>query len=248
MQSRLARTVGALTVTCAVLSATHASVKDSVIGAWLLDEDVGAEVEDISGNERHAMVIGQATFVDGPFGQAFESDGSRLEVPHDDAFLTPTFTLMAWVSVPVVPNDWSMVILAKDQWPNRNYAMYVANGSGVVHFAFGTAAQQDVGNFNGATIIADGEWHHVAMTYDMEMRRIYVDGVLDGEKPSTDEPGNPGSPVVLGKLAGGMIDEALTPDEIVGAMNEGIAAVLGGLSVGPQAKLATTWADLRAPR
>jgi hypothetical protein len=45
--------------------------------------------------------VGQATSADGPFGQAFESDGSRLEAPHDDGFITPTFTLMAWVNVPV---------------------------------------------------------------------------------------------------------------------------------------------------
>jgi hypothetical protein len=224
-----------------------------VLGAWLLDDDDGGQVEDISGNEHHALAVGQVAFADGPFGQAFESDGSRLDVPHDDVFITPTFTLMAWVNVPVIPNDWSMVILAKDQWPNRNYAMYVANGGGTVHFAFGTAAQQDVGNFNGVTVIADGTWHHVAMTYDMEMRRIYVDGAVDAEKPSANEPGNPGSPVVIGKVAGGMIDEALianealTEQEILGAMEEGIQALLGGLSAQAAGKLATKWASLRLP-
>ncbi|MAF12406.1 hypothetical protein CMK11_18325 [Candidatus Poribacteria bacterium] len=66
--------------------------------------------------------------------------------------------------------------------------------------------QKRLRNFNGVTVIADGTWHHVAMAYDMEMRRIYVDGVVDAEKPSANEPGNPGSPVVIGQLAGGMID------------------------------------------
>ena len=64
-------------------------------------------------------------------------------------------------------------------------------------------------------------------------------------------PGNPGSPVVIGKLAGGMIDEALianealTQDEIAGAMEQGIQALLGGRSVDADGKLATRWADLR---
>ena len=242
---------GACALIAMLAPQASAVVEDSVIGAWLLDAHDANEVEDISENEHHALVLGQASFVDGPFGKAYECDGSRLFVPHDDAFITPPFTLMAWVNVPVIPNDWSMVILAKDQWPNRNYAMYVAKGVGAVHFAFGTAARQDVGNFNGATVIADGTWHHVAMTYDMEMRRIYVDGVLDAEKPSTAAPGNPGSPVVIGKLAGGMIDEALianealTQDEIAGAMEQGIQALLGGRSVDADGKLATRWADLR---
>jgi len=225
---------------------------DSVLGAWLLDEGKGNEIKDVSGKEQHGQIVGASKWTDGPFGKAFLSEGGQIEVPHSDAFLTPTFTLMAWVNVPRIPNDWSMVIIAKDAWPNRNYAMYVAQNAGSVHFAFGTAAKVDVGNFNAPTLIADEEWHHVAMTYDKEMRRVYVDGELDAEKPSNDELGNPAVPVVIGKVAGGMIDEvlianeALSDDEIKKAAEKGILELLGmGKQVRPFGKLATIWGTLK---
>ncbi|MDA1193177.1 MAG: LamG domain-containing protein, partial [Candidatus Poribacteria bacterium] len=222
------------------------------VGAWLMNGDNGNEVTDISGRNHHGQVIGAAEWTEGVFGNAFESAGSRVEVPHHDDFVTPTFTLMAWINVDVIPNDWGMTILAKDQWPNRNYAMYVAQNAGTVHFAFGTAAQQDVGNFNGKTLIADGEWHHAVMTYDLEMRRIYVDGVLDGEQPSNAQPGNPGSPVLIGRVTGGLIDEVLIANEaleaadIAPAYANGLEGMLGFLSVSSGDKMATTWGSLKS--
>ena len=42
-------------------------------------------------------------------------------------------------------------------------------------------------------------------------------------------------------------NEALTEQEILGAMEEGIQALLGGLSAQAAGKLATKWASLRLP-
>jgi len=244
--------VGSILVWLMVTPVGVAGVLDSVLGAWLLDEGKGNEVKDISGKEHHSQIIGASKWTDGPFGKAFQSDGGWMEVPHYDEFLTPTFTLMAWVNVPRIPNDWSMVIIAKDAWPNRNYAMYVAKDAGSVHFAFGTPAKVDVGNFNARTVIANKQWHHVAMTYDKKMRRVYVDGELDAEQPSNEAPGTPAVPVVIGKVVGGQIDEALIANEALShedikkAMGKGIQELLGlGKHVQPSGRLTTTWGTLK---
>lgn len=236
----------------AISHSVSAGVPDSVLGAWPLDEGKGNEVKDISGKEHHGQIIAPGKWTDGVFGKAFESEGGRIEIPHSGDFLTPTFTLMAWVKVPRIPNDWSMVIIAKDAWPNRNYAMYVAKDVGSVHFAFGTPAKVDVGNFNAPTVIADKQWHHVAMTYDQKVRRVYVDGELDAERPSNEKPGNPAVPVVIGKVAGGQIDEvlianeALPGEQIKKAMEAGILKFLElGKEVQLSGSLTTTWGEIK---
>ncbi|MHC4521070.1 MAG: hypothetical protein ACYTAS_20955, partial [Planctomycetota bacterium] len=118
-------------------SSSGAIDPESVQGAWLFDEGEGSEVLDSSGKGHHgSFTADDIARVDGVFGGALEFfGGGEVVVPHDEAFTTPTFTLMAWVKVHEIPSGWSMRLVAKDGWPDRNYGMYVAPTSGVVHFA-----------------------------------------------------------------------------------------------------------------
>ncbi len=42
----------------------------------------------------------------------------------------------------------------------------------------------ELNDYNGTTVINDGAWHHVAITYDGTTMRFYVDGVLDLAVPT----------------------------------------------------------------
>ena len=109
----------------------------------------------------------------------------------------------------------------------------------------------------GKTDMPLKKWVHIAGTYDAKsgVGKIYVDGVLDGE-------GKIGGDIVpnddvlwLGRGAGpfleGRMDEvrisriARSQQEIQALMDKGIAGVL---AVNPNAKLTTTWGELKSKR
>ncbi|NRB49174.1 MAG: LamG domain-containing protein [Saprospiraceae bacterium] len=96
-------------------------------------------------------------------------------------------------------------------------------------------------DFTGKTTINDGEWHHVAMSYDGENWAIYVDGKADGangaDPKTTDQNlkiGNLPEPH-NGEYFDGTMDElrvwnvARTADEIVASMNTELTGKEAGL-------------------
>ncbi|NQU50909.1 MAG: PKD domain-containing protein [Bacteroidetes bacterium] len=96
------------------------------------------------------------------------------------------------------------------------------NKTGTIRFEY------QGGGHNGATIVNDGEWHHIAYTYDGSTIKLYVDAVEDftisGKTLRTGEAGetdvNIGSQGTGAKFQGSLddvriYDVVLTPEEIV---------------------------------
>ena len=158
---------------------------------------------------------------------------------------------MAWIKVDKPNNQWQLIV-GKDGWPDRNYAMFVHNTSGALHYAFCAPGQQDAGNFNTPTIVADGEWHHVAVTYDMKMRRAYIDGKLDAEMALAVKPSENMVSIEIGRNLAGLIDEVLianqafSEDDIKSSMEVGLEEFIGGgETVSASAKLTSTWGAIK---
>ena len=229
--------------------------ENTVLGIWLFDGDVDKTVEDASGNGHDGQVFGKPKVVDGKFGKALSFSGAvdKIEIPHDDVFTTPTFTLMAWVNVEDIATGWRMIV-GKDAWPDRNYAMFVHQNNGRLHCAFGTPVLRDRGNFNSQKLIVDGTWHHVAFTYDKKVRRAYVDGELDTEVPMDIEPGTPQVPAIISRPPfRGLIDEvyignaAVEPEDVKTAAENGLVEALRiARDVAPQGKLAVQWGEIKS--
>ena len=228
--------------------------EDTILGIWLFDGDIDKTVKDVSGNGHDGQVFGKPKVVDGKFGKAlsFSAAGDKIEIPHDDVFTTPTFTLMAWVNVEDLATGWRMIV-GKDAWPDRNYAMFVHQNNGRLHCAFGTPALQDRGNFNSKGLIVDGTWHHVAFTYDKKVRRAYIDGELDNEVPLDIDPGTPQVPAIISRPPfKGLIDEvyignaAVEPEDVKTAAEKGLEETLKiARDVEPQGKLAVRWGQIK---
>ena len=189
---------------------------DTVIGIWLFDEGISDGVKDASGNGHDGIVVGTPEVVDGKFGKAVSFDGKdKVEVPHHDRFTTPTFTLMAWVNIEDILSGYRMIV-GKDAHPYRNYAMYVHTEGQRLHCSF--CAGRCMGNFNSHATIADGEWHHVAFTYDGTVERMYIDGELDNDKRMAEKPGTNTSPVIIGRPSfRGIIDEVFIGNAAISA-------------------------------
>ena len=224
--------------------------RDTIIGIWLFDEDINNNVvKDASGNGHDGEVKGSPKVVEGQFGKALSFSGNdQIVVPHHDRFSTSTFTLMAWVNIEEIRSGYRMIV-GKDAHPYRNYAMYVHTEGERLHCSF--CAGRCMGNFNSHATIADGEWHHVAFTYDGSVERMYIDGELDNDKKIVAGPGRNIAPVIIGRPPfRGIIDEvfignaAISEDDVRRTVEDGITKFIL-TPVEPAAKLATTWALLK---
>lgn len=114
----------------------------------------------------------------------------------------------------------------------------------------------EVGRIDGKTIVADGEWHHIAKIYGGKNVQMFVDGKLDGEAPSGGTLDTSKSPIWIGARPGnvaatglfdevGFFTEALSADELNDVMENGLADYA---AVGAAGKLATTWAFLKSKK
>lgn len=223
----------------------------TIVAIWLFDEPVEDVVEDISGNSHDGKVIGKLDQVEGKFGLALEFPGTTtdyVEVPdHEDLRITDAITLMGWAKADNSGAD----IVGKDSPGNRDYNIHITNSNnGGRIYLSGTS-------ITGTTDITDGEWHHVAGTWDGSEAKIYVDGVEEASGAFAGPITTSDVPVEIGYRSGvsspllftGAIDEvvifneALTEDEIKGIITRGLAKLLAVEYAG---KLTTTWGNVKA--
>lgn len=109
----------------------------------------------------------------------------------------------------------------------------------------------------GNTPVVDGEWHHIAGTYDLTAMRVYVDGVLDSELADTKKFKKNIEELAIGAKSGGsspvkgIIDEvgvfnrALTADEINNIMKNGLRRATGPKAILNKDKVSTTWGSIK---
>jgi hypothetical protein len=141
-----------------------------------------------------------------------------VSVPTSDSFsINGPLTLEAWVKLNA--NNTQQGVIERFGAYNSNSGGYnlriTANGK--VHFFIG----YDSSNANlydaldGATVVTTGNWHHLAAVYDGTEMRVYLDGVLDGQKTTSRAPGVGESNLIIGargydaggSYLNGLIDE-----------------------------------------
>lgn len=205
----------------------------NLVGWWKFDEGMGSNIVDYSGYDHHGKIQGDTVWNDGYDLGALEFDGSGGDFVETTDFggITGTNprTCCAWIKTSTTGNhtimSWGQN-LAGQKWRMR-----VEGTDGVLR------VEVNGGYHFGVTPIANGYWHHVAVTFeddgtpDVLDTRLYVDGLLDGTADSLDEPINTvEGPVRIGESPWhnspfeGVIDEAriydkaLTQEEIQLAM------------------------------
>ncbi len=132
-------------------------------------------VQDGSGNGLNGTIRGNPAFVEGIAGMALSFDGVNdyVDCGNNAAFdITEQITLSAWVNTNDAGSGQHKPYVGKG---DNAYAIKHASSNSIEFFIFdGTwyLAQVRVDeSFNG-------EWHHVAGTYDGSELKTYVDGVL----------------------------------------------------------------------
>ncbi len=181
---------------------------DDPIAWWRLDDDAGTTPQDSSGNGFHGTFVGFPTWVAGQVGGALNLSGTdqAVDIPFGvcSAVAAGTeITIACWFK-------GSLFQSAVRLQPTS--VLYVLLGFGNPPVA---ALQNDGEVVGGLSIpgVQDGEWHHVAMTWQANTVngfKIYVDGAVASQRNSNNStlPNFVNDfPAALGAYRGVAVDE-----------------------------------------
>lgn len=150
-----------------------ASINSGLQGYWPLT-DGGSTAKDITSNANDGTLQGNAAFVSSGIGAALSCSGvssSGVSVPTNPSASVP-ITVSAWFKTSNTSSD--MYIIDGDDSSDR-IAIYRNVGGTLIAYANGSAF---FGTSN--SVIADGNWHHVAAVYTSSGITVYFDGEPDG--------------------------------------------------------------------
>lgn len=248
-----AKLILAIAVTINLAFSAFAAINpEDIIGIWTFDEGDGEIAKDTSGNGRDGEIVGNAEWVDGKYGSAIEFTGGFVRIEHDDDMNLETFSMTAWVNVPGALATYQYVI-GKEAWPDRNYAMWILPDK--INVGITDTNGDDKQKQGG--VVADGNWHHVAGTYDMNFLTVYVDGVQTGQIALDTTPNLCMAPLMIasqppngGGPTSGIIDDVgvfnvgLEEDDVIRIMEDGVDFLLS--AVEPDNKLYTVWGAMKS--
>ncbi len=227
---------------------SHSEIdSDKIVGIWLLDEGKGDVAEDASEN-RYEGTITQGVWAKGKFGGAAEiKKGGTVTIPMGKGTISDKVSFTLWLQFTDIGGQQNYFSIW-DQSNNR-YVPY-KNGGNVLRSWTNT---WDISS--GVTVKA-GTWYHVANTYDGKTASIYINGeervsqdvpkfeLQDQDQTAwlaTDKGTGFLSACIMDEV--GLFNDALTAEEILGIMNDGIWHT--AFAVEPSDKLSVLWGKLK---
>lgn len=174
----------------------------SLIGWWQFDGDA----TDYSGNGRHGQIVGNVTATanrSNVAGAAMQLNGGYIDLPNIMGGAIRPVTAAAWVKVApgtVQGYGGHQGVHIVDAWnapsTRENFMLrLVRKTDGTVRAAASFHDWLEENTYypethleESAHAISEDEWHHVAMTYDGSVLRVYVDGQLSGSETRTGTP------------------------------------------------------------
>ena len=167
-----------------------------LVGWWKLDETAGQTAADSSGNGHAGALVGDPAWTQGTVGGALEFDGEGDYVDlgtSPDFDMTSQVTVAAWIKVNTFDVDWQAIVGKGD----TAWRLSRSQGDNV-HFACTGMWPEWV---HGSADVNDGQWHHVAGTYDGAELCLYVDGQLDVSATTSGQINVNDHPVTIGENA-----------------------------------------------
>jgi formylglycine-generating enzyme required for sulfatase activity len=159
----------------------------ALVSWWQAEDDFTDSV----GENHGASANGTVGFVTGVTGQAFTFSRNQayVDVPADASLDLTAFSVEGWMKRVATADSYNVLASKEDQdgdFDQRHFWLGTdtggACGAGVPYLCVGSACHLC------ATTNIDGDWHHVAGTYDGATGRVFVDGVLEGSYSVTAAP------------------------------------------------------------
>jgi hypothetical protein len=181
---------------------------DGPIGYWRLGEALGSvTAADASGNLNNGtcsggITFGQPGFHGGDTAALFDGKTGRTIVLNSNSLNPPHITMEAKVRWDG-PNDYYQRILEKSSFPElAQYGLGILP-DGHVRVELRTSSATTSVDVDSIALVAQGVETHVAATYNGNVIRIYLNGVLDSE---TRAPGSisPKPPTSLNLIESGV--------------------------------------------
>ncbi|MDB6023426.1 MAG: Laminin sub domain 2, partial [Pedosphaera sp.] len=228
--------------------------EDGVVGLWHLDEGSGTTLNDATGHIAAGALVNNPIWVPSTApivfnqiavdGVKFNGSGDYVSVPHDPNLNAFPLTLMAWVRTSYSNSVAGGIISKYVDASDNGYSMFVYNGHvRAWYFRDGANFVWDHGLGLDGGVIADGQWHHLALVVDNNGGRLYVDGNQTATNTWTGSSGPTSSTnqLQIGKYSTivtslpGVVDEvsvwnvALTPAQLAVYKNTALAGSENGL-------------------
>ncbi|NUQ63189.1 MAG: right-handed parallel beta-helix repeat-containing protein [Pirellulales bacterium] len=146
----------------------------------------------------------------GKLGTALACDGAGVfeSVPHSDKLDPKRLTVEAWIQLDAYPggDDPRRWIVNKNthEFTESHYAL-VIDGRKVAGFLNIGGGQENDYEAYTDDVLELGRWHHLAMTYDGSVLKVYVDGREAAAKKIDKERTPGGTPLDIGRRQDGYI-------------------------------------------
>lgn len=184
---------------------------------WIpLNESTGPDIFEASGYKLGTLsgfANPDAARIDGVHGKALTFDGNDDQISLTGIPALPTGhaprTVMCWVRATAGAASENQTMFGYGNNSNGERFTFRLNGSNRNSTTQELRLEVQGGSIVGTTIVADGNWHHVAAVCDdfnengsleIQETRLYIDGVLDGIQSTANRTINTsnGSTAVLG--------------------------------------------------
>ncbi len=146
------------------------------------DETDSGKITDHSGKDNHGRAAGVRWTADGQKGGAYEftADGNEIVVSNNESLNPDQLTLAAWVKTSTADAIWRRIF---DKSYSKGYALSIAGDWQKNKWRGLVSLEMGPGNHFSLTkkMVADGQWHQVAATFDGTEERLYVDGQPEGK-------------------------------------------------------------------
>lgn len=158
----------------------NAILEDNPNGYWTLNQESSLIISDDSGFDNNGSVLGPPTFgADGPpvsetvNSITFDGVSDTIRVPHSPSLnFTSGVTMEAWVKV----SNQSSAYMVIDK--TNSYRMRINSHKVSCYFFISGVWQSTISTID----VDNGQWRHLACTYDGSQIKIYIDGQLNRTK------------------------------------------------------------------
>ncbi len=204
------------------------------------DEGAGTTAADVTGHGWDGTLINSPAWVTGYSNNAVNLNGTSqyVSLPAGVVSNLTDFSIAAWVNLASV-SQWMRIF---DFGSGTGSYMFLTplGGSGVIRYAITTNSNGAEQRIDGASVLATGGWHHVAVTQSGGTGILYVDGVPVGSNTAMTL-----TPLSLGNSTQNWIGRSQwAPDPYLNAVVDEFRIYRGALSAG---EVATFLTPLAAP-
>ncbi|HSH01071.1 MAG TPA: LamG-like jellyroll fold domain-containing protein [Anaerolineae bacterium] len=179
----------------------------ATLGHWSFNEGVGTTAADPINNFNGTLIndVNWSTNTNfnpftNPYALQFDGVDDYVEIPDNPMLDLTTFSLSLWVRADQIKNGWQPLVTKEaSNGVARNFGLFITPYTLKVHYSIQSADCVTWNSFDTASSLTINQWHHIGMTYDGQVVKIYIDGVLDNSLTLAITPCHNNDPIKLGK-------------------------------------------------